>query len=216
MSTWVLRGRRVELRPLVASDWPAWSEVRSRCRDWLVPWEPRLPPGFADPATDPAVFAQRCALRDRERDLGVAFGFGLFVDDRFVGEVNLNAVQRGAFQNAYIGYWVDQACAGRGYVPEAVVVLFRFAFETLGLHRIQISIVPRNRASRRVAEKLDLRDEGIARRYIEINGVWEDHVRYALTAEEWWERREAYLAAWIGSAATAPGSEGRLRARGPQ
>jgi ribosomal-protein-alanine N-acetyltransferase len=216
MSTWVLRGRRVELRPLVASDWPAWSEVRSRCRDWLVPWEPRLPPGFPDPATDPAVFAQRCALRDRERDLGVAFAFGLFVDDRFVGEVNLNAVQRGAFQNAYIGYWVDQACAGRGYVPEAVVVLFRFAFETLGLHRIQISIVPRNRASRRVAEKLALRDEGIAKRYIEINGVWEDHVRYALTAEEWWERREAYLTAWIGPSATARVSEGRLRAWGPR
>ena len=67
-----------------------------------------------------------------------------------------------AFQNAYVGYWMDQLHAGRGYVPEACVLLFRFAFEDLGLHRLQISIIPRNRPSRRVAQKLWLRGEGIA------------------------------------------------------
>ncbi len=63
---------------------------------------------------------------------------------------------------AYIGYWIDEALAGRGYVPEGVVLLMRYAFETLGLHRLEAAIVPRNTASRRVAEKLGLRDEGIA------------------------------------------------------
>jgi len=61
-----------------------------------------------------------------------------------------------------------------------------------------VAIIPRNRPSRRVAEKLDLREEGVALRYLEINGVWEDHVRYAITAEEWAERRDGYLRDWIG------------------
>ena len=59
------------------------------------------------------------------------------------------------------------------------MLLFRFAFEEIGLHRLQVSIIPRNRPSRRVAQKLWLRGEGIALRYLEIDGRWEDHVRYA-------------------------------------
>ena len=60
-----------------------------------------------------------------------------------------------------------------------------------------MSIIPRNAASHRVVEKLALRNEGIAVRYLEINGAWEDHVRYALTAEEWIERRDELLADWV-------------------
>ena len=73
----------------------------------------------------------------------------------------------------------------------------RSAFEELGLHRVQISIIPRNTASRRVVEKLGIRDEGIAERYLEINGVWEDHIRYAITAEEWDERGDALVKEWL-------------------
>ena len=72
-----------------------------------------------------------------------------------------------------------------------------FAFEELALHRLQVAIIPRNRPSRRVAEKLELREEGVAVRYLEINGVWEDHVRYAITSEEWAERGDAYIRDWI-------------------
>ena len=72
----------------------------------------------------------------------------------------------------------------------------RHCFEDLALHRLQISIIPRNRASRRVVEKLQIRDEGIAVRYLEINGTWEDHIRFAITAEEWAERRDELLDCW--------------------
>ncbi len=129
--------------------------------------------------------------------MGTGYGFGVFVDGYFAGEVNLNNVQRGAFQNAYVGYWIDPALAGQGYTPEAVVLTLRFGFDEARLHRLQVAVVPRNTSSRRVAEKLRLRDEGIAVRYLEINGRWEDHVRYAITAEEWAERRDEYLREWI-------------------
>lgn len=191
-----LRGRRVLLRPLTASDFEAWREVRQESRDWLVKWEPRPVPGQPDPTLDKRAFAARCSARLRERELGTGYGFGIFVNERFAGEINISSVQRGPFQNAYVGYWVDQAMAGNGYTPEAFVVLARFAFEDLMLHRLQVSIIPRNSASRRVAEKLGLRDEGTALRYLEINGVWEDHVRYALTSEDWAAGRDQYLREW--------------------
>jgi [ribosomal protein S5]-alanine N-acetyltransferase len=187
----------VVLRPLAASDFDAWREVRTRSRDWLVKWEPRPVPGQPDPTQDKRAFAARCNARLRERELGTGYGFGVFVRGRFAGEINISSVQRGPFQNAYVGYWVDQAVAGHGYTPEAFVVVAKFAFEDLMLHRLQVSIIPRNRPSHRVAEKLGLRNEGTALRYLEINGIWEDHVRYAITSEDWSERREQYLKDWV-------------------
>ena len=101
---------------------------------------------------------------------------------------------RGAMQSGTIGYWIDQAHAGNGYIAEAVVVVMQFAFEQLGLHRVEICIVPRNERSRRIVEKFDVREEGVAQRYLEINGVWEDHIRYGITAEEWTDRRDELMA----------------------
>ena len=190
-----LRGRRVLLRPERPEDFDAWAEVRIRCAAWLTKWEPLPLPGQAE--IDRHGFAVRCSARDRERPLGTAYAFGIFVGGRFAGEINLSSVQRGPFQSGYVGYWIDEALAGHGYMPESVVVLLRYSFEDLGLHRVQISIIPRNHASRRVVEKLGLRAEGVAERYLEINGVWEDHVRFAMTVEEWFERRSALLDAWV-------------------
>lgn len=195
MST--LFGRRILLRPLVVADFPAWREVRRRNVDWLTKWEAQRLPGQPDVVEDRDAFGVRCSARQRERQLGTAFGFGLFVSGDFAGEINLTAVQRGPFQSAYVGYWIDEKHAGNDYMPEALVALARFAFEELHLHRIQIAIIPRNVASRRVVEKLAIREEGLALRYLEINGVWEDHIRYAMTAEEWDERGARLLADWI-------------------
>jgi len=192
-----LVGRRVVLRPLNAGDFEGWRDVRRRCREWLTKWEPRPAYGHPDPSEDRQAFAARCGARERERQMGSGFGFGIFVDGRVAGEINLSSIQRGPFQNAYIGYWIDEALAGNGYMPESVVVMLRFAFEELGLHRVQVAIIPRNRASRRVVEKLDLREEGIAERYLEINGTWEDHVRYAITEEEWAARGPLLVDNWI-------------------
>jgi ribosomal-protein-alanine N-acetyltransferase len=191
-----LRGWRVTLRTLSESDYEAWHEVRARCREWLVPWEPRPASGPATPEDRPS-FSVRCAARERERQIGSGYGFGIFVEGRFAGEVTLSSIQRGPFQNASIGYWVDRALAGNSLAPESVLLLLRFAFEELGLHRVEIAIVPRNRPSRRVVEKLGLREEGVALRYLEIDGRWEDHVRYAITAEDWQARREELSIAWL-------------------
>ena len=193
----LLHGRRVLLRPLTLHDFDEWREVRRRCNEWLTKWEPRRIPGQPDTVEDRQAFSARCSVRMREIQLGTGYGFGIFVDGRFGGEINVNSIHRGAHQSAYVGYWIDEALAGQGYMPESLVTVLRFSFEELLLHRLQVSIIPRNSASRRVVEKLQLRDEGIAERYLEINGTWEDHIRYAITSEEWDVRRDELLTAWI-------------------
>lgn len=192
-----LFGRRVLLRPLVAADFVAWREVRRRNDAWLTKWEPTRPPGAPDVIEDRDAFAVRCNARQRERQLGSAFGFGIFADGEFAGEINLSSVQRGPFQSGSVGYWIDEARAGHGYVPEALVVLARHSFDELRLHRLEIAIVPRNRSSLRVVEKLDLREEGLAMGFLEINGLWEDHLRFGLTAEDWAARGSDLREAWL-------------------
>jgi [ribosomal protein S5]-alanine N-acetyltransferase len=181
--------------------------VRRRNDAWLTPWEPARNPNLPDVVESAEAFAMRCSARERERQLGTGFGFGIFVREEaggrrrsrevLAGEINLSSVQRGPFQSAYVGYWIDQAQAGHGYMPESLVLVARFAFEHVRMHRIQVSIIPRNHRSRRVVEKLKLREEGIAQRYLEINGVWEDHIRYALTVEEWQDRRDELVGEWL-------------------
>ena len=104
-------GRRVVLRPLTSGDFEGWRDVRRRCRDWLLKWEPRPSAGHPDPTEDRQAFAARCGARERERQMGSGFGFGIFVDRKLAGEINLSSIQRGPFQNAYVGYWIDR---GRG------------------------------------------------------------------------------------------------------
>lgn len=191
-----LVGGRITLRPLVTEDFAQWREVRTTNEGWLTRWEPQRIAGQPDVVHSRAAFSSRCAARQRERQLGTGYGFGVFLDQRLIGEMNVSAIQRGPFQNAYVGYWIDERVAGHGYTPEALVVAMRFAFEELRLHRLQIAIIPRNGPSRRVVEKLGIRLEGLAERYLEINGVWEDHLRYAITSEEWRERG-AEFSAWF-------------------
>lgn len=193
----LLYGRRTLLRPLTAIDWRQWSEVRTRNEDWLTPWEPMRPTTLLDPTRDRDAFTARCAARDRDRQMGIGYGFGIFVDGEFAGEVNLNGIVRGAQQTGTIGYWIDRDKAGNRYVAESVVVVLRFAFEQIHLHRVEICIVPRNRNSRRVMEVLSIREEGTAKGFLEINGAWEDHVRYGITVEEWEARADDLTATWL-------------------
>ncbi|MEZ5372688.1 MAG: GNAT family protein [Microthrixaceae bacterium] len=196
-ATSVLVGRRVTLRVLTGSDFEAWRMVRRRSADWLEPWEPMKQPAQGDPVEDRGAFVARCAARLREIETGAGYGFGLFCADGYAGEINLSNIRRGPAQTALLGYWVDQTLAGRGLVPEGVVLALRFAFEDLGLHRVEAGVLPRNAASLRVMEKLGLTDEGITRGMLEINGRWEDHRRFAMLAEDWADRREALLTDWV-------------------
>jgi [ribosomal protein S5]-alanine N-acetyltransferase len=177
---------RLVLRPPRTHDV---AEMRRALRNNAVhlrPWSVAPAPG-ADPASLASV--SRAVLQHR-REWKRGQTFVLVVvprqdDKRVIGRVALGGVLRGAFQNAYLGYWIDEQHQGRGLMTEAVRAATAFAFSAAGLHRVQAAVMPRNGGSLRVLEKVGYRREGSAERYLCIAGKWEDHVLFAMTAEDW-------------------------------
>ena len=102
---------------------------------------------------------------------------------RVVGKVILSQIVRGVFHNAYLGYKLDQGLQGQGYATEAVGKTVSVAFHEMNLHRVEAHVLPRNRRSIRLLERLGFEPEGYGARYLKIHGVWEDHVHFALVRD---------------------------------
>ncbi|WP_406347030.1 GNAT family N-acetyltransferase [Streptomyces sp. NBC_00648] len=92
-----------------------------------------------------------------------------------VGAVNLGSIALGPFRSGGVGYWVDQAWAGRGLATAAVKEVCRIAREELGLHRVEAGTLVDNTASQRVLAKAGFEQYGTAPKYLHINGAWRDH-----------------------------------------
>jgi ribosomal-protein-alanine N-acetyltransferase len=184
LSTRVVTERLV-LRPPRTTDVPAFRHALRRNHAHLMPWSVAPAPG-EDPASLTSV--SRTVLRNR-REWKQGVSYVLFIAPRddeslLIGRIALGGVLRGAFHNAYLGYWMDAARQGLGLMTEAVTAATAFAFDSAGLHRVQAAVMPQNLASQRVLAKAGYRREGVAERYLCIAGRWEDHVLFALTAEE--------------------------------
>ncbi|AWB46357.1 RimJ/RimL family protein N-acetyltransferase [Paenibacillus sp. CAA11] len=173
---------QIELRPLREEDAEQLLDLRVRNRAFLQPYEPIRPEGYL------TLEEQRKQIGHSHEaarsGLGQVFGIFIRRADLLIGRIELSGIARGPFQNANLGYFMDKDHNGKGYMSLAVRGCVGFAFEQLGLHRIQAAVMPHNLPSRRVLGKAGFREEGLAQRYLKINGSWADHVLYAITAEE--------------------------------
>jgi ribosomal-protein-alanine N-acetyltransferase len=171
----------VFLRYPVPSDRPEYLALRRRSRAFLEPWEP-TPQGGPRPFS-PVRFDRLLKVRRS------GLVHGMLVCERqsgaIMGLITLSGIVRGAFQSAFVGYWIGEEFAGRGYMTEALSLVLGLAFRTLGLHRVEANIVPENERSLRLVKRFGFRYEGTARRYLRINGAWRDHEHWAMTLEEW-------------------------------
>jgi [ribosomal protein S5]-alanine N-acetyltransferase len=178
----LLRAQRLYLRAPQMSDYGPWAELRAVSRDHLVPWEPQW---SRDELTRQA-FRRRIRHYQRElkEDLGYAFFIFRYDDDALLGGVTMSNVRRGVTQSAAIGYWLGRPHAGSGYMTEALRSIVGFGFDEVGLHRLEAACLPHNRTSIRVLERNGFQREGLARRYLKIDGVWQDHVLFALVSDD--------------------------------
>jgi ribosomal-protein-alanine N-acetyltransferase len=101
-----------------------------------------------------------------------------------IGTVSLSNIVRGPFQSCHLGYKLDKDEINKGFMTEAVEKVINITFKDLKLHRIEANIMPKNKASLRVVEKLNFYNEGIAYKYLKINGKWEDHIHMVLLNED--------------------------------
>jgi [ribosomal protein S5]-alanine N-acetyltransferase len=177
-----LHGRQVFLRHPVMGDYSAWAQLRAVSRQHLTVWEPQW---TRDELTRSAY---RRRLRQYQRELrddqGYAFLIFRHADGALVGGLGLSNIRRGVAQAASLGYWIGAPHVRCGHMTDAVKACLPFAFATLGLHRLEAACLPHNAPSRRVLEKVGFGREGLARRYLKINGVWQDHDLFALLQDD--------------------------------
>ena len=114
-----------------------------------------------------------------ERDEAYPFLIFRAQDGALLGGLTLGQVRRGVSQTATLGYWMGEPFAGRGYMARAVRAALSYAFANLRFHRVEAACLPHNMRSIRLLEGAGFRREGLARAYLRINGVWQDHVLFA-------------------------------------
>ena len=180
-SSFTVEGERVRLRSPIASDYAAWSALRAESRAHLIPWEPTW---AADELTRDSFRRRLTRYRQAERE-GSGYMFFIFAEPavKLVGGIQLSNIRQGVAQSAAtMGYWMGARYAGQGYMSDAVTSVLRYGLERLGFHRIEAACLPTNAASRRVLAKTGFTAEGTARKYLRINGEWQDHLLFAVVA----------------------------------
>jgi ribosomal-protein-alanine N-acetyltransferase len=176
-------GNRTLLRSPERGDFPAWTSLRAESRNFLVPFEPSWP----SDALSRAGYRRRLRryAQDWHGDLGYSFLLFRREDNALLGGVSLSNVRRGVAESASLGYWIGERFARQGYMTEGLRLTLGFAFDRLRLYRVEAACLPHNTASRKLLLKSGFREEGYARQYLSINGLWQDHVLFGLLREDW-------------------------------
>jgi ribosomal-protein-alanine N-acetyltransferase len=102
-----------------------------------------------------------------------------------VGVVSFTEIVLGVFRSAYLGYYGMADYAGSGLMTESVRAATKYAFDEIGLHRVEAAIQPGNLRSIALVRRLGFQNEGFSPKYLFINGEWRDCERWALLAENW-------------------------------
>ena len=146
-----------------------------RNKEFLEKYEPKKDASFYTYEYQYNILEQE--IMQEKRKAGIRFYITQKDDfEKIIGSIALSNIIWGAFRSCFVGYKLDKDYVNRGYMTEAVNEVVNFAFNHMQLHRIEGNIMPRNTASLKVLEKCGFVNEGLAKKYLKINGVWEDHI----------------------------------------
>ena len=169
--------RLVARRP-APEHFKSWAAEREASEHFLRPWEPAW-------TSDELSFgAFRARLKQQAADITSGRGQHWLLFRReaptvVVGGIALTSIKRGVSQSGTLGYWLSEKHGGQGLMSEAVDSVCRHAFIALELNRVQAGTVLDNHRSQRLLERCYFKREGVARAYLKINNVWQDHIIYA-------------------------------------
>jgi RimJ/RimL family protein N-acetyltransferase len=166
-----LRDGDLVLRPWTEGDVPA---LVAALNDPEIPrWIPVIP----RPYTEADALAY---VRGEVHDLANTWAFT--VDGRPIGSIGMGTNQ---YAVGHIGYWCAREARGQGFTPRALRLVCRYAFEELGLGRLELVTDPDNVASQRVAEKVGFRREGVLRSHLlHPDGRRRDSIMFSLLPGE--------------------------------
>lgn len=173
----------VRLRPVRMRDGTQWSRIRLADRAYLEPWEPSADGDWVMRHTVAAWPAVCSGLRSEARR-GRMLPYMIELNGQLCGQLTVGNIIGGALRSAWIGYWVQSSVTGGGVATGAVALGLDHCFGSAMLHRVEATVRPENMASRAVLAKVGFRQEGLLRRYLEVDQAWRDHLLMALTVEE--------------------------------
>ncbi len=173
----------IRLRPARMRDAAQWSRIRLADRSLLEPWEPTAEVDWSVRHAVSSWPAVCSGLRSEARK-GRMLPYVIEVDGQFGGQLTIGNVTHGALRSAWIGYWVSSSVTGGGVATGALALGLDHCFGPVTLHRVEATVRPENAASRAVLAKVGFREEGLLRRYLDVDGAWRDHLLVALTVEE--------------------------------
>lgn len=174
---------QVTLRPIRLRDAGAWSRIRTRDRDHLQPWEP-TGTGKWETRHQAANWPGLWSSLKAEARKGHMIPMVIELDGEFAGQITVGNIVRGALRSAWIGYWVAKDIGGQGVATAALALGLDHCFGPVGLHRVEATVRPENLASQAVLRNVGFREEGVLKRYLDVDGAWRDHLLVGITVEE--------------------------------
>ena len=174
-----LSGQRIALKPPRLEDFEICRKVRSKNRFFLKPYEPK----WTEDCLTKDFFIRRLERQSEESKAGRGAYFFIWKNQNIIGGINLNNIQMGAARHASLGYWLSQPYQGQGYMNEAATLVIDYAFNVLKLNRLNAACLPDNDSSIKMLLKLGFEEEGFAKKYLQIDGKWQDHRLFGLCRE---------------------------------
>lgn len=166
-----IQGENIELKILTPDDAEGFLQYYKENKAYLEPFEPVRDREFF------TLSGQVQDLTDNYKQFlnGTSVGFGIYKDKKVIGKIRLSNIVRGVFQNAFVGYSIDEKEQGKGYMKEALSLVLDYAFEDLELHRVEATTLVDNERSQSVLSACGFKEIGISESYLLINGKWRDH-----------------------------------------
>ena len=105
-------------------------------------------------------------------------------NESVIGKIDLDRIVRGPFQSATLGYMLDRRHEGQSVMRRALQDVLELSFGEFNLHRVEAAIMPDNQRSRSLAARLGLREVGLAKAYLELDGAWRDHILFEILKDD--------------------------------
>lgn len=179
----VVPAGKVRLRPIRLRDAAQWSRIRLADRAHLEPWEPSTDMNW-ELRHSASAWPSVCSGLRSEARKGRMLPYAIELDGQFAGQLTIGNVTHGALRSAWIGYWVASDSTGGGVATAALALGLDHCFGPVMLHRVEATVRPENGASRAVLAKAGFREEGLLKRYLDVDRAWRDHLLVAITIEE--------------------------------
>lgn len=169
-----IRGIRVDIAVLTPEDAEDVLKYYVKNKEHLMPFEPDRDDNFY------TLSAQKRILIEGYKQYlnGDSVNFGIYKGKKLIGKIQISNIVMGVFKSAFIGYSIDENEQGKGYMKEALGLVVKYAFEEMGLHRLEASTLIDNIKSQRVLTACGFEKLGINEKYLFINGKWRDHITF--------------------------------------